>query len=136
MGGSLVIAGEGGAVVGHEETGTGSAWKMGDNGGLGADGGTGGERRLFALRRCAMGAGEVFGCGDGLIIGRVLPAGGAVWSCSRDVEGADGAPGGDQVGDEMRAVEFGGDLQRQVHGRLGTGLEPPLTIVETIKAEP
>ena len=36
----------------------------------------------------------------------------------------------------MRAVEFGGDLQRQVHGRLGTGLEPPLTIVETIKAEP
>ena len=107
MGGSLVVAGEGGAVVGHEEAGAGSAWKMGDNGGLGADGGTGGERRLFALRRCAMGAGEVFGCGDGLIIGRVLPAGGAVWSCSWDVEGADGAPGGDQVGDEMRAVEFG-----------------------------
>ena len=36
----------------------------------------------------------------------------------------------------MRTAEFGGDLQRQIHGRSGIGLEPPLTIVETFKAEP
>lgn len=36
----------------------------------------------------------------------------------------------------MRTAKFGGDLQRQIHGRSGMGLEPPLTIVETIKAEP
>ena len=36
----------------------------------------------------------------------------------------------------MRAAEFGGDLQRQINGRSGMGLEPPLTIVETLKSEP
>ena len=126
-------------MVGHEEAGTGPARKVGDNGRLGSDCRTGDERRpLVSFRHllCTISTGEVLSCSHGLVTGAALPAGGSARSRSRDVKGADGAPGGDQVGDEMRTAEFGGDIQRQIHGRSGMGLEPPLTIVETLKAEP
>ena len=112
-------------MVGHEEAGTGLARKVGDNGRLGSDCRTGDERRTLVFFRhllCTISTGEVSSCSHGLITGAALPAGGSARSRSRDVKGADGAPGGDQVGDEMRTAEFGGDLQRQIHGRSGIGL--------------